>query len=127
MGKTCLVDCAVERDVSEREEICPAPRRQDGHRFRSARPHSTIKGQLALRVRRRFQTSYMPTIAPVFKLAADKSGREFAKLWDVSGDARFAQLAFTFTEFRHIDVYILVFDVTRSEVRRRSRSFRGLG
>ena len=114
VGKTSLVQCVAEHDVLEREEVCPPPKRESGHRFRSVKAHSTISGKLAYRVRTRFQDNYLPTIAPNFELIHGNGYR--AKLWDVSGDERYTSLAFPLADFHNIDVYILVFDVTKRSV-----------
>ena len=94
--------------------MCPPPKRESGHRFRSVKAHSTISGKLAYRVRTRFQDNYLPTIAPNFELIRGNGYR--AKLWDVSGDERYTSLAFPLADFHNIDVYILVFDVTKRSV-----------
>ena len=94
--------------------MCPPPKRESGHRFRSVKAHSTISGKLAYRVRTRFQDNYLPTIAPNFELIHGNGYR--AKLWDVSGDERYTSLAFPLADFHNIDVYILVFDVTKRSV-----------
>ena len=99
----------------EREEVCPPPKRESGHRFRSVRAHSKMRGKLAYRVRSRFDENYMPTIAPRFDLLERDGYR--AKLWDVSGDERYTTLAFPLADFHNIDVYILVFDITTRSVR----------
>ena len=94
--------------------MCPPPKRESGHRFRSVKAHSTISGKLAYRVRTRFQDNYLPTIAPNFELIRGNGYR--AKLWDVSGAERYTSLAFPLADFHNIDVYILVFDVTKRSV-----------